>query len=84
MRGDESIVDPESAELGAHEAAERVVADTGDQRRAIAKPSRGHCDIGGTSAQELPERFHLFEADTDLKRVDVDPAPADGQYVERL
>ncbi len=81
---DVAVVDAEAREFGSDESSERIVADAGDQRRAVAQPSGRHGDVGRAAAEELPERFHVFEADTDLQWIDVDAAPADGEYVERL
>ena len=78
----EAVVDAEVGELGADEPAERVVADPGDQRRAIAQPRRGHRDVGGAAAEELAERFDVLEAHTDLQGIDVDAAAPDGEHVE--
>ena len=79
-----AVVDAEVGQLGADERAERVVADAGDQRGAVAEPGGGHRDVGGAAAEELAERFDVLEADADLQGIDVDAAAPDGEYVERL
>ena len=84
VRCDVTVVDAESVEFGAHEPAERVVADTGDQGGAVAESGCGDRDVGGAAAEELAERLDVLEADADLQRVDVDAAAPDGEDVERL
>ena len=80
----EAVVDAEIGELVADEGAERVGADAGDQRGAVAEPGGGHRDVGGAAAEELAERLDVLEADADLEGIDVDAAAPDGEYVERL
>jgi len=84
VRCDITVVDSEPVELRADEATERVVADAGDQCRRISQTSCRDGHVGSTAAEELAERFHLFQTDTDLQWVDVDATAADGQHVERL
>ena len=84
VRRDVAVVDAEPVQLGADEPAERVVADAGDQRGAVAEPGGRHRDVGGAAAEKLAERLDVFEADADLQWIDVDAAAADGEHVERL
>ena len=84
VRGDEAVVDAEPGEFAAHVPAERVVADAGDQRGAVAQPRRGDGDVGGAAAEELAEGLDVLEADAGLQGVDVDAAAPDGEDVERL
>ena len=76
-----AVVDAEVGELGADELAERVVADAGDQRGAVAQPRRGDGDVGGAATEKLAERFDVLEADTDLQGIDVDATAADREHV---
>jgi len=64
------------------EAAERVVAGTGDHRHAAPVPGRGHRDVGRAAAEVLAEGLDVLQPDTDLQRVDVDADPAHGQDFE--
>ena len=84
MSRDVAIVDTERCELGADKRAERVVADAGDERGAVAQPRRGHRDVGGAAAQKLAERLDVLQADTDLQGIDVDAAAPDGEDVKWL
>ena len=79
-----AVVDPQVGQLAADEGAERVVADAGDQRGAIAQPGRGHRDVGGAAAQKLPERVDVLQPHTDLQGIDVDAAAPDGEDVKWL
>ena len=82
--GDVAVVDAEPAQFLADEPAERIVADAGDQRRAVAQAGGGHRDVGRAAAEELAERLDVLESDADLKGVDVDAAAPDGEDVECL
>ena len=79
-----AVVDAEPGQFGADEPAERVGADAGDQRGAVAQPGGGDRDVGGAAAEELAERLDVLEADADLQGIDVDAAAPDGEYVEWL
>jgi len=63
---DVAIVDTKRCELGADKRDERIVADAGDQRRAVSQPRRGHRHIGGAAAQKLAERRDVLQSDTGL------------------
>ena len=76
---DVPVVDTEVAQGAAHEAAERVVADPGDQRHGVAEAGGRDRDVGRTAAEELAERVDVLEPDARLQWVDVDPATAEGQ-----
>ena len=77
------VVDAQAAHLGAHEPPEGVVADAGDDGRAVAVAGGGDGDVGRAAAQELAEGLHVLQPHPDLERVDVDAAASDGQDVER-
>ena len=64
--GHETVVHAQARQLGAHVAAERVVAHTGDQPGALPESGSGDGDVGGTAAEELSERLHILEPDADL------------------
>ncbi len=81
VRAHVGVVHTEAGEFGADEPAERIVADPGDQRAAVAESRGGHRDVGRAAAQELSERFDVLEADSDLQWVDVDAAATDGEDV---
>ena len=78
------VVDAQRGELGADELAERVVTDTGDQRRAVAQTRRGHRDVGRAAAEEFAERFDVLQSDADLQGIDVDATAPDGEDVNWL
>ena len=81
MRGHEPVVDAQPGQLGAHEPPERVITDTRDQRRPVTQPRRCDRDIGGATAQELPERLDVLESDPHLQRVHIHAASPDGEHV---
>jgi hypothetical protein len=68
----------------ADEAAHVLVADAGDQRRAEAEAGGAGGDVGGRAADVLVEARHVLEPAADLRAVEVDRGPADGDEVERL
>src|SRR5690606_7856927 len=76
---DMAVIHPEVAQLGAYVAAERVVADSGDDRRPPAEPRRRNGDVGGRTAEILAKRLDVFETDADLLGVDIDPTAPEGQ-----
>ena len=78
-----AVVDPELAQGTADEAAERVVADAGDERRAAAEPGGRDRDVGRGAAEVLAEGVDVLEPDADLQWVDVDAATAEGQHLQR-
>ena len=77
MRG----VDAEAAQLPG-DAAERVVADAGDQCDRVTQSGGRHRDIGRSAAQKLAERGDILQADTDLEGVDVHAAAPDDERVQ--
>ena len=78
----EAGVDAELGELGPHVAAERVVADLGDDGGVVAESSRGHGDVGGRATDRLDEPLRAAEAGARLVGVQVDADPPDRQDVE--
>ena len=52
-------VDTEQLELVTHVLTERIVADLGEHRRAVAEPCRGNGDIGRAAADRLRERLRI-------------------------
>src|SRR5690606_18510449 len=70
------------AQLAPDEAAERVVAGAGDDRRPPAVAGRGDGDVRRGTAEILGERLHLLEAHAGLEWIDVNADPAHRDDVE--
>ena len=76
-------VDAEALERLAHERAERVVADLGDDRGARAQAGGGDRHVGRAAAERLRERADVLERDAGLLRIEVDADPAHRDQVVR-
>ena len=79
---DESVVDVQLAQRAVDEAAERIVAGSGDDCTAPAVPRGGDGHVRRAAAEELAERCDVLETDPDLQRVQVDAHAADRDHVE--
>ena len=50
--------------------------------RLAPEPGGGDGDVGGGAAEVLAEGLDVLQPDTDLQRVDVDPAATEGQHLQ--
>ena len=79
---DAAHVDALGGQRLADEAAHVLVADPGDQAGLQPEPRGAGGDVGRRAADVLVEARHVLEPPADLRAVEVDRGPADGDDVE--
>ena len=74
--------DIQALELLTNKHTQRVTPGAGDHGAGASVPGSSDSDVGGASAEELPEAGDFFQSNALLKWVQVDPGATHGQHIE--